>query len=433
MKKTTIQVITLGCAKNLVDSEKILARLPADRYEIVDEGAGPADTVIINTCGFINDAREESIDAILRAVGAKEHGAPRRVIVTGCLSERYMDELPREIPEVDGWFGARDPSDLFRYLNAPYDPLHTDRVLRTPPHYAYLKIAEGCDRTCSFCAIPMIRGAYRSLPPGLLAEECRKLAGKGVREIILVAQDLSYYGRDLRKKDLLADLLRRILAIPGIEWIRLHYAYPHHFPDAVLEMMAAEPRICNYLDLPIQHINDEVLLSMRRGHDKTGTLRFLQAIREKVPGIALRTTLLVGYPTETEEAFRELVDFVTATRFERLGVFTYSPEEGTPAYALGDPIPERTKTERAETIMDLQAGISLDNNHLSIGKTVRAIIDGEENGRIIARTEHDSPEVDNELILTGMPGQILPPGTFVTAHITDASAYELYGKVIAVH
>ncbi len=426
MKKTTIKVITLGCSKNLVDSEKIMAQLPVDRFQLKHDGQHSADIVIINTCGFINDAKEESIDTILEVLAARKSGLVGEVLVTGCLSERYKNELMQEMPEVDAWFGVRNPADLFAYLKENYIAGDPQRLVTTLAHYAYLKIADGCDRTCSFCAIPMIRGAYRSLPPELLVRETMMLAAKGVKEIILVAQDLSYYGIDMAGKPLLAQLLQSLCKVNGIEWIRLHYAYPHNFPDDVIRLMASEPKICNYLDIPLQHINDNILRSMRRGHDKEGTIRFLERLRKGVPGIALRTTLMVGYPGETEEMFYELMDFVRMMRFDRLGVFNYSPEESTRAYSLGDPVKPSVKQERAETIMSQQSEISYEINQSRIGQRLKVIIDREEPSFFAGRTEYDSPEVDNEVIIEKTPH--LKPGQFIMATVTGASEYDLHAK-----
>jgi ribosomal protein S12 methylthiotransferase len=428
-KKTSIRVITLGCSKNLVDSEKILGQLPPDRFNIVQEGANKANIVIINTCGFIQDAKEESIDTILETLEAKKKGLVDEVLVTGCLSERYRDELKKEIPEADAWFGVHQPGDLFDYLQEKYLDDNPRRLLTTPGHYAYLKIAEGCDRTCSFCAIPLIRGGYRSQPIKQLAEEARLLADKGVKELILIAQDLSYYGYDLTGKSMLGKLIQELTEISGIDWIRLHYAYPHNFPGEVINLMVSNQKICRYLDIPLQHINDGILRSMRRGHSKAGTLSFLEKIRNEVPGLALRTTLMVGYPGETQAAFRELMDFVEQMRFDRLGVFSYSPEEGTRVYALGDPVPDKVKEERLEAIMELQSGISLQINKNKIGQQFRVLIDREENDYFIGRTEFDSPEVDNEVLIT--KDIQLSAGQFAHVLIDDASEFDLYGHLIS--
>ncbi len=427
-KKTSLQVVSLGCSKNLVDSEKILGQLSPGKFSIQEAGRGDADIVIINTCGFIHDAREESIDTILQYIQLKNEGKHEKVIVCGCLSQRYMQELKNEIPEVDAWFGVAATHDLYAYLNEPYHETLHNRHLTTPNHYAYLKIAEGCDRTCSFCAIPIIRGPYQSASINNLVAEARLLAGKGVKELLLVAQDLSYYGFDLSKKPMLTALLEALADIRGIEWIRLHYAYPNNFPESVLEMMAGNPKICNYLDIPLQHINDDILRSMRRGHSRQQTINFLEKVRRLVPGIALRTTLMVGYPGETEEAFQELYDFVETTRFDRLGVFTYSPEEGTRAFELGDPVTAAVKNRREEKIMSLQAGISFDINQARVGKTFRVIIDRKDGEYLVGRTEYDSPEVDNEVLIAPQNGP--EPGQFADVLITGAEEFDLYGKLL---
>lgn len=426
VKKTTLQVVSLGCSKNLVDSEKILGQLPSERFSVIEEGREDPNIVIVNTCGFIHDAKEESIDTILQIIEKKKKGLHEKVLVCGCLSQRYLDDLRQEIPEVDAWFGVSAANDLYAYLKETYQNDLPQRYITTPKHYAYLKIAEGCDRTCSFCAIPMIRGAYQSATIDSLTEEATILAGKGVKELLLVAQDLSYYGYDLSKKPMLAKLLQSLIRVEGIEWIRLHYAYPNNFPEDVLQLMAENPRICNYLDIPLQHINDELLLSMRRGHSKKQTIRFLEKVRRLVPGIALRTTLMVGYPGETKQAFQELYDFVEAVRFDRLGVFTYSPEEGTRAFNLGDPIAQAEKNRREEAIMSLQASISLQINQAKVGKTYRVLIDRVDGKYLVGRTEFDSPEVDNEVLIPDQKEII--PGQFIDVLITKADEYDLYGK-----
>lgn len=426
MNKKTIRVITLGCSKNQVDSEKLIGQLAADRYHLLHEGEGPADVVIINTCGFIQDAKQESIDTILEVVEARKAGLVKKVLVSGCLSQRYLNALKDEIPEVDAWFGVNQPADIFDYLKEPYTAGSAERILSTPSHYAYLKIAEGCDRSCSFCAIPMIRGPFVSLSVDHLVEEAAMLADRGVKELILVAQELTYYGVDSHGKPMLAPLLRALSRVEGISWIRLHYAYPRQFPEEVLEVMAAEPKICNYLDIPLQHINNEMLQAMRRGHDREGTLEFLQKLRSRIPGIAIRTTLMTGFPGETEEAFRELKEFVETIRFDRLGVFTYSPEEGTAAYALGDPVPQQVKEDRAAAIMEMQSGISLEINRAKIGQHLPVLVDREEAEYFIGRTEFDSPEVDNEVLIEKAPG--VAGGRFVNVLITGAAEYELFAR-----
>ncbi len=422
-----INIITLGCSKNLVDSEKMMGQLQHGPFRITHDADGPADIVVINTCGFINDAKEESIDTILQYANARKKGLVQEVIVTGCLSQRYKDTLKQEIPEADAWFGVHDPQDLFAYLRQKYSFESQERVLSTPSHFAYLKIAEGCDRTCSFCAIPLIRGKYISRTIESLTQEAKQLADQGVKELLLIAQDLSYYGYDLEKRSMLAELLEELVKINGIEWIRLHYAYPRKFPFAVTGLMGREPRICNYLDIPLQHINDDILSSMRRNTDKASTLEMIRKIRAQVPGIALRTTMLVGYPGETRKHFEELMEFVRETRFERLGVFAYSAEEGTHAYELKDSVSKAEKERRVEEIMSLQQSISLELNQEKIGKSFRVIIDREEQDYFVARTEYDSPEVDNEVLVEKEPG--LETGNFYQVEITGASEFELYGKL----
>ncbi len=427
--KTKVNVITLGCSKNLVDSEKIMGQLSPRKFHVFHNCDEPSDIVVVNTCGFIQDAKEESIDAILNLVEARKKGLVKEVVVTGCLSQRYHDELSREVPEVAGWFGARDPADLLQWLNQEYEAESTSRFLTTPPHFAYLKISEGCDRTCSFCAIPAIRGKHQSIPPARLAEEANNLAKQGVKELILIAQDLSYYGIDLAGRSQLAALLKSLCEVEGIRWIRLHYAYPNNFPMEVLDVMREYPQICNYLDIPLQHINEKILRSMRRGHGKLETEVLLKRIRETVPGIALRTTLMLGYPGETEEAFQELMEFISDVRFERLGVFTYSPEEGTRAYELGDPVPETIKQQRSDALMEKQAEISMQLNTQKVGKQLQLLIDREEDDHYIGRTEFDSPEVDNEVFIE--KSCILRPGQFVRVTITDADAFDLFGTPTA--
>ncbi len=426
--KKHINIITLGCSKNLVDSEKIMGQLQHGPFRITHDADGPSDIVVINTCGFIGDAKEESIDTILQYTEAKKQGLVKEVIVTGCLSQRYKDALQKEIPEADAWFGVDNPSELFTYLRHKYNEGSQERMITTPSHFAYLKIAEGCDRTCSFCAIPLIRGKFISRPVESLVEEAAELARKGVKEILLIAQDLSYYGYDLERRSMLADLLRELVKVSGIEWIRLHYAYPKNFPTEVIDLMAKEPKICRYLDIPLQHISDPVLKSMRRNTDKVSTLALLEAFRSKVPDVALRTTLLVGYPGETIEQFEELLAFVKETRFERLGVFTYSPEEGTKAFELKDTISEKEKQKRADKIMEVQQEISFQLNQEKIGKTFRVLIDREEEDYFVGRTEYDSPEVDNEVYVTKQEDIVLTE--FYSVKITSASDFDLFGEKV---
>ena len=431
MKK--INVITLGCSKNTVDSEHLMARLAAAGYEVLfDSDRTDAKVVVINTCGFIGDAKQESIDMILRAAAAKQAGKIERLFVVGCLSERYADELRAEIPEVDDYFGARTWDGIVRALGASEDPaLATERRLTTPKHYAYLKISEGCNWKCGYCAIPLIRGAHVSVPMEELEEEVRKLAGQGVRELMVIAQDTTYYGIDLYGRRMLAELLRRLCRIDGIEWIRLHYAYPAGFPDEVIEAMASEPKICKYLDIPFQHISDAQLASMHRRHTKAEAMELIGRLRGAIPDLALRTTLLVGYPGETEADFEELLAFVREVRFERLGVFPYSEEEGTwSAENLRDDIPETIKQQRAERVMALQNEISLENNRRRVGRTERVIIDSRQGDWYVGRTQYDSPEVDQEILIPASERRLLR-GHFYDVTVTSAADYDLYGEIAA--
>lgn len=429
MKK--INVITLGCSKNTVDSEHLMARLAAAGYEVLfDSDRTDAKVVVINTCGFIGDAKQESIDMILRAAAAKQAGKIERLFVVGCLSERYADELRAEIPEVDEYFGARTWDGIVRALGASEDPaLATERRLTTPKHYAYLKISEGCNWKCGYCAIPLIRGGHVSVPMEELEEEAHKLAAQGVRELMVIAQDTTYYGIDLYGRRMLAELLRRLCRIDGIAWIRLHYAYPAAFPDEVIEVMAAEPKICKYLDIPFQHISDAQLAAMHRRHTKAEAMELIRRLRTAIPDLALRTTLLVGYPGETEADFEELLEFVREVRFERLGVFAYSEEEGTySAEQLRDDVPEAVKQERVERIMALQNEISLENNRRRVGRTERVIIDSRQGDFYVGRTQYDSPEVDQEILIP-VGGRRLLRGHFYEAEVTSAADYDLYGEV----
>ena len=431
MKK--INVITLGCSKNTVDSEHLMARLAAAGYEVLfDSDRTDAKVVVINTCGFIGDAKQESIDMILRAAAAKQAGKIERLFVVGCLSERYADELRAEIPEVDDYFGARTWDGIVRALGASEDPaLATERRLTTPKHYAYLKISEGRNWKCGYCAIPLIRGGHVSVPMEELEEEARKLAGQGVRELMVIAQDTTYYGIDLYGRRMLAELLRRLCRIDGIEWIRLHYAYPAGFPDEVIEAMASEPKICKYLDIPFQHISDAQLASMHRRHTKAEAMELIGRLRGAIPDLALRTTLLVGYPGETEADFEELLAFVREVRFERLGVFPYSEEEGTwSAENLRDDIPETIKQQRAERVMALQNEISLENNRRRVGRTERVIIDSRQGDWYVGRTQYDSPEVDQEILIPASERRLLR-GHFYDVTVTSAADYDLYGEIAA--
>jgi len=426
-KPKDVKIITLGCAKNLYDSEVIAGAL-APFYRVRHEQGPDRGIVIINTCGFIGDAKEESIDTILHYGRLRQEGKIDRLIVTGCLSQRYKDVLAREIPEADAWFGNSNLEEVVRHLVRDYrNELVGERLLGTPSHYAYLKISEGCDRSCAFCAIPRIRGRHRSRPVEELAAEARRLANRGVKELILIAQDLTFYGLDLYGKRDLPRLLRELSRIEGIEWIRLHYMYPAGFPEEVLEVMRDEPKIVNYIDIPLQHIDDGILRSMRRGAGEKETRRLLKRIRSTIPDAHIRTVFITGYPGESEEAFRKLYRFVEEQKFDRMGVFTYSREEGTPAWPLGDPVPREVKLSRKQALLDLQEKISRDKNRRKIGRTMRVLIDAPEEGGYLARTEFDSPEVDNEVhVLTD---RRLEPGTFAEVRITDADAFDLWAEL----
>ncbi|KQC29593.1 30S ribosomal protein S12 methylthiotransferase RimO [Flagellimonas eckloniae] len=426
LKKNKINVVTLGCSKNVYDSEVLMGQLRANKKEVVHEGEG--NVVVINTCGFIANAKEESVNTILEYVQKKEAGDVDKVFVTGCLSERYKPDLEKEIPNVDEYFGTSDLPNLLKALGADYKhELIGERLTTTPKNYAYLKIAEGCDRPCSFCAIPIMRGKHRSKPIEELVSESEKLAANGVKELILIAQDLTYYGLDLYKKRNLAQLLEALVAVDGIEWIRLHYAFPTGFPMDVLEVMRKEPKICNYIDIPLQHIADPILKSMRRGTTKAKTTKLLKDFRAAVPQMTIRTTLIVGYPGETEEDFQTLKDWVAEMRFERLGCFTYSHEENTHAYTLIDDVPEEVKQQRANEIMEVQSQISWELNQGRIGKTFRCIIDRKEGNYFVGRTEFDSPDVDNEVLIDATKYYV-KTGDFVNIEITEASDFDLYGK-----
>ena len=432
MKK--INVITLGCSKNVVDSEHLMAQLEAAGYELsIDSDSTDAKVVVINTCGFIGDAKKESIDTILSAVQAKEEGLIERLFVIGCLSERYANELREEIPEVDEYFGVNDWPDIVAALGAEHkSSLETERVLTTPSHYAYLKIAEGCNWHCGYCAIPLIRGKHTSVPMEQILEEAQKLAERGVKELIVIAQDTTYYGIDLYGRRRLADLLTELCKIKGIEWIRLHYAYPTAFPNDVIEVMAREKKICKYLDIPFQHISDKMLSAMKRRHTKAEAMELIKRLREQIPDIVLRTTLLVGYPTETQEDIDELEAFVREVRFERLGVFPYSEEEGTySAEKLTDDVAEEEKERRAARIMQIQEQISLENNLKRVGQTMRVIVDGRQGNYYVARSQYDSPEVDQEILIPAEKRR-LRRGCFYDVLITDAEDYDLFGEVINV-
>jgi ribosomal protein S12 methylthiotransferase len=430
-KKTKVNIVTLGCSKNLVDSEVLLTQLRGNGIETTHESKkDDANIVVINTCGFIDNAKQESVDTILRYVDAKEEGIVEKVYVTGCLSERYKDDLQKEIPDVDAWFGTRDLSRLLKQLNANYkQELVGERILTNPSHFAYLKISEGCDRPCSFCAIPLMRGKHISKPIEELVLEAKNLAKKGTKELLLIAQDSTYYGLDLYKKRNLAELLNRLADVEGIDWVRLHYAFPTGFPLDVLDVMANRPNICKYLDIPLQHGSTRMLQLMRRGTTREKTEALLNTIREKVSNIAIRTTLIAGHPGETEAEFDEMMKFVETSRFDRLGVFAYSHEENTHAYAMADDVPDETKQARVDSLMDLQQGISLELNQAKIGKIYKVLIDRKEGGNFYGRTEFDSPEVDNEVILDASKNY-LRIGDFVMAKVTAASEFDLAAEPV---
>lgn len=425
----SVNVITLGCAKNLVDSEFMLRQLKAAGFDINHDTNAESDVIIINTCGFINDAKEESISTILHWAEARKEGKVKQLYVMGCLSERYKDELRVEIPEADGFFGVNDLNALLQTLNAPFrKELLSERIITTPSHYAYLKISEGCDHKCSFCAIPSIRGKNISKPIDDIVREAEFLAASGVKEIMLIAQDLTYYGVDMNGKKQLPLLLEKLSEVKGIEWIRLHYAYPLGFPMEVLDVMKSGSKICHYLDIPLQHINNRILLSMKRGLNGDGTRKLIDKIRNKIPDIAIRTSLIVGYPGETAQEFNELKQFVSDYKFERLGVFTYSHEENTPAYKLIDNVRPAIKARRAEQLMTLQQDISEQRNQLLHNQVLKIIIDRKEDDLWIGRTEFDSPEVDNEVLISD-PDNRLKPGIFVKVRITGSDMYDLNGVV----
>lgn len=423
-----INIVTLGCSKNVYDSEVLMGQLEANGKQVVHEEKG--DVVVINTCGFIDNAKEESINTILEYVDLKNQGKVEKVFVTGCLSERYKPDLIREIPDVDQYFGTRDLPILLKHLGADYKhELVGERLTTTPKHYAYLKISEGCDRPCSFCAIPLMRGGHISTPIEKLVTETQKLAKKGVKELILIAQDLTFYGLDIYKKRALGDLLKALIKIEGIEWIRLHYAFPTGFPEDVLDIVKTEPKICNYIDIPLQHINTELLKAMKRGTTFEKTNALLDKFREKVPDMAIRTTLIVGFPGETEEKFEELKQWVRDQRFDRLGCFTYSHEENTTAFVLEDNIPDEVKQQRVEEIMAIQQQISWEKNQEKVGKVFRCIFDRKEGDYFVGRTEYDSPDVDNT-VLVPAENIYLPIGEFAQVKITSAEDYDLIGELV---
>ncbi len=438
MRKPKINIVTLGCSKNKVDSERLAATL-SDKYDILHDSDKKSDVVIINTCGFIGDAKEESIDTILEYAELRKINKIKKLYVMGCLSQRYRKELQNEIHEVDGFFGVESvqliANDILKDSATlrPCDPVTIDynheRLLSTPSHYAYLKISEGCNRRCAFCAIPLIRGEHVSVPMEDLIKEARLLADKGVKELILIAQDLTYYGRDIDGQYHIVELVKRLLEIKEFEWIRLHYGYPQGFPDELFDMMNNEPRICNYIDLPLQHISTPILKNMRRGVDKEQTINFVNNARNRVPGIAFRTTFIVGFPGETEEQFEELCDFVRETKFERAGVFAYSAEEGTPAYEMEDDVPEEVKQERVDTIMAIQQNISLETNEKRVGTIEKVLVDRIEGDYYIGRTQYDSPEVDDEILIS-IDNAELNVGDFVNVKLIKADYFDLYGELV---
>lgn len=426
--KKKINVVTLGCSKNVYDSEVLMGQLEASGKNVVHEEKG--DVVVINTCGFIDNAKEESINTILEYVDLKNQGIVEKVFVTGCLSERYKPDLEREIPDVDQYFGTRDLPILLKHLGADYKhELVGERLTTTPKHYAYLKISEGCDRPCSFCAIPLMRGGHISTPIEKLVTETQKLAKKGVKELILIAQDLTFYGLDIYKKRALGDLLQELIKVEGIEWIRLHYAFPSGFPEDVLDIIKTEPKICNYIDIPLQHINTDLLKAMKRGTSFEKTNALLDKFREKVPDMAIRTTLIVGFPGETDDIFEELKQWVRDQRFDRLGCFTYSHEENTTAFVLEDNIPDEIKQKRVEEIMEIQQQISWEKNQEKVGKVFKCIFDRKEGDYFVGRTEYDSPDVDNTVLVPAKDVYI-SIGDFANVRITSAEDYDLIGELV---
>ncbi len=432
VSKPRVNVVTLGCSKNIHDSEVLMGQLKGNQFDVVHESNNirENDIVVINTCGFIDNAKQESIDTILQFSELKEQGKVNKVIVTGCLSERYKPDLQAEIPNVDAYFGTNDLSDLLSTIGANYrHELLGERLLTTPSHFSYFKIAEGCNRPCSFCAIPLMRGSHVSKSIDDLVKEAKFLASNGTKELILIAQDLTYYGLDIYGKRNLSDLLRHLSDVDGIEWIRLQYAYPSGFPMDILDVMNERSNICNYLDMPLQHISDNMLTSMRRGTSKQKQIDLVNKIRDKVPDIALRTTLICGYPGETEEDFQEMLEWVEKTKFDRLGCFTYSHEEKTHAYSLIDDVPEEVKQERVDTIMEVQQGISYDINQTKIGKEFKVLVDRVDGDYFIGRTEYDSPEVDNEVVLDAKENYARI-GDFVQVNIDRAEDFDLYGTIV---
>jgi ribosomal protein S12 methylthiotransferase len=431
LKKDKVNVITLGCSKNLVDSEVLMGQLRGNDFDVTHESdKDDANIIIVNTCGFIDNAKQESIDTILQYADAKESGLIDKLYVTGCLSQRYKDSLETEIPQVDAFFGTLELPQLLKTLEADYKhELIGERLLTTPKHYAYFKIAEGCNRPCSFCAIPLMRGKHVDRSIDDLVKEAKNLAKSGTKELVLIAQDLTYYGLEKYGERKLADLVRNLSDVPGIDWIRMQYAYPSQFPMEVLDVMAERENVCKYLDMPLQHITDNMLKTMRRGISKRRTIELVDQIRQRVPEIALRTTLIAGHPGETQKDFEELYQFVEETRFDRLGIFTYSHEDNTHAYTLEDNVPGEVKQERADAIMELQQGISMELNEAKVGQTYKVLFDRKESGYFVGRTQFDSPEVDNE-VLVPATNQYVRIGDFANVKITESTDFDLYGEVV---
>lgn len=432
LKKNKVNVVTLGCSKNLVDSEVLMGQLKANKFDVEHEGTSDDhQIVIINTCGFVDNAKQESIDTILRYVQAKKDGDVEKVYVTGCLSERYKKDLEKEIPEVDAYFGTRELPKILKTLKADYKhELVGERLLTTPQHYAYFKISEGCDRPCSFCAIPLMRGKHVSVEMDELVNRAKTLAAKGTKELLLIAQDLTYYGLDIYKKRELANLVAKLSDVEGIDWLRLHYAFPSGFPMEVLDIMKTRSNVCNYLDMPLQHISDNMLTSMRRGITKQKTIDLVNKIRDKVPGIAIRTTLIAGYPGETEKDHEEMLNWVSESKFERLGIFTYSHEENTHAHLLKDDVSEKVKRKRADAVMAVQQEISYKLNQQKVGQTYKVLFDRKEGDYFIGRSEFDSPDVDNEVLVKAVGDTFVRIGDFANVKITEANDFDLYGDLI---
>ncbi len=431
-KKNRVNVVTLGCSKNIVDSEVLMGQLKANNFNVEHESDNDDhNIVIINTCGFVENAKQESIDTILRYADVKKKGGIEKLYVTGCLSERYKTDLEKEIPDVDAYFGTRELPKILKTLKADYKhELVGERLLTTPFHYAYFKISEGCDRPCSFCAIPLMRGGHISVAKEELVQRAKNLAAKGTKELLLIAQDLTYYGLDIYKKRELADLIDRLSDVEGIEWIRLHYAFPSGFPMEVLDVMNKKTNVCNYLDMPLQHISDDMLKSMKRGTTKQKTIDLVNQIRDKVPGIAIRTTLIAGYPGETQKHHEEMLRWVEDTKFDRLGIFTYSHEENTGAFTLKDDVSEKIKKQRADAVMAAQQEISFNLNRQKIGKTYNVLFDRKENEFFVGRTEFDSPDVDNEVLVKATKDTYVRIGDFAKVKINDASDFDLYGELV---